>query len=216
MGNVARKPSPKVQQIEGLSTGEVARILEVSAQRVRQYRTEKRLLPSLGTPEHPVYTLAAVEEFKARRYVKPLPPPPPPPAPEPAAIRTAVDDALAAFEHFRQGATLETVVRALRLPPARVRALFREWSTPLAAIPTVARENGIREREASRRADLAREAREKASRALDADYDARMRDLDREVPKPKRRTFEFSSKARNKRHAEHEARVTALRERIKG
>ncbi len=212
MGVVSRKTTGKPAQIEELSTGEVARILGVSVQRVRQYRYEKRLLPSAGTSTYPVYSLASVEEFKARRYV----PPPPPPAPEPAAIRTAVDDALAAFEHFRQGATLETVVRALRLPPARVRALFREWSTPLAAIPTVARETGIREREASRRADLAREAREKASRALDADYDARMRELDREVPKPKRRTFEFSSKARNKRHAEHEARVTALRERIKG
>jgi hypothetical protein len=169
---------------------------------------EHRITPLKKSPKAaPLYSQAIVEEMKRARDN-------PENAPRTFAhnAKSAAQEALAAFKLFAENAPLQAVVEALNMPPAQVRALYREWSTPL----ETSREVGIASRETIRRQAEAREARQKELRALDADYTQRMNELDRDAPKLKKHTFgSFKFKPSDTRRQERVARELAIKERSK-
>ncbi len=179
-----------------LSTSKLAKALGVTPQRVRQLRLEGKItaLPLTETEGVYAYPAETVSVLTGKPQVPLTPEGEPEPPPSPA------EEVLAAFALFASGATLPQVVEALRILPARVRALFREWSEPLTV-----------ERQSSK----AREARAKASRAIDVEYEARLAALDKDAPKVKKRSFEFvASKGRERRREEAAARVQAIKDRL--
>ncbi len=199
-----KEAPPQASAAHGITGREVALALGVTPARVRQMRSEGKLSPLAGSPAaFPLYPLSEVERLRERQED-------PVEAPRAfAQLRTGVDEAIDAFKLFESGASIGEIVLELRMIPAKVRALYREWSTPLAS-----ERAPIDAREARRQAIRDRETRAKEARQIDADYTARMSELDKDAPRLKRRSFDHSAKARLKRQAERAAREQKIRERL--
>ena len=105
-------------ETEFLSLNQAANQLGVSAMRVRQLAAEGKL-PFVGKrfARSAVETLRKEREKGAPRIRN--------------TSRTEAALSLRAFALFKAGLKLEDVMRELELTPQRVRALYKEWQTPL-------------------------------------------------------------------------------------
>ena len=157
---------------------EAAAILGVTTERVRQFVIAERLKPvRIAKGARPLFEAADVEALRASRATTPH-----------AAVIPRAESvvALRAFDLFAEGRTLRDVMAALDLPPQKVRALHKEWATPLGgstpkaapAVPTFAELAEASARDADvqvsefERAQAARRAKH------ERDHAERMRELE--------------------------------------
>jgi hypothetical protein len=108
----SRRPPP-----EGLTRAEVARQLGVGVTAVHHMRLRGDLRPKRDAAGVWRYDPADVIRAAAIRGVR--------------GLKTAGDVAAEAFRMFDQGGELKDIVSALRITPAEVRRLYKEWQSSL-------------------------------------------------------------------------------------
>jgi len=108
----SRRPPP-----DGLTRSQVARQLGVGVTAVHHMRLRGELRPKRDVAGVWRYDPADVIRAAANRGVRNL--------------RTAGDVAAEAFRMFDQGGELKDIVSALRITPAEVRRLYKEWQSSL-------------------------------------------------------------------------------------
>ncbi len=108
----SRRPQP-----DGLTRSQVARQLGVGVTAVHHMRLRGDLRPSRDASGAWRYDPADVIRAAALRGVR--------------GLKTAGDVAAEAFRMFDQGGELKDIVSALRITPAEVRRLYKEWQSSL-------------------------------------------------------------------------------------
>jgi hypothetical protein len=112
------KPSDTRQPpVDGLTRSQVARQLGVGVTAVHHMRLRGELRPQRDAGGVWRYDPADVIRVAAKRGVR--------------GLRTDGDVAAEAFRMFDQGGELKDIVSALRITPAEVRRLFKEWQSSL-------------------------------------------------------------------------------------
>src|SRR5215831_2828002 len=108
----SRRPPP-----DGLTRVQVARQLGVGVTAVHHMRLRGELRPKRDAAGVWRYDPADVIRAAANRGVR--------------GLKTAGDVAAEAFRMFDQGGELKDIVSALRITPAEVRRLYKEWQSSL-------------------------------------------------------------------------------------
>jgi len=119
----SRRPPP-----DGLTRIQVARQLGVGVTAVHHMRLRGELRPKRDAGGVWRYDPADVIRAAANRGVR--------------GLKTAGDVAAEAFRMFDQGGELKDIVSALRVTPAEVRRLYKEWQSHLDDPPPVPEASG--------------------------------------------------------------------------
>ena len=119
----SRRPPP-----DGLTRSQVARQLGVGVTAVHHMRLRGDLRPKRDAAGVWRYDPADVIRAAANRGVR--------------GLKTAGDVAAEAFRMFDQGGELKDVVSALRVTPAEVRRLYKEWQSSLDDPPPAPEHDG--------------------------------------------------------------------------
>ncbi len=161
---------------ELLTTLEAADVLGISRPRLQQFVYNGRLKPVVkgAAGKGPAkFARVDVETLKAERG-------------SPKVILSRTDGAVAkrVFALFELGRTLPQVVAELEISPIKVRALYREWATPLTREVPPSLEDKARKDAAEReqfQRDFDREQAERRAK-VDREHAERMRELDKLRP----------------------------------
>jgi hypothetical protein len=121
--STSRRPPP-----DGLTRSQVARQLGVGVTAVHHMRLRGDLRPTRDTAGVWRYDPADVIRAAARRGVR--------------GLKTDGDVAAEAFRMFSQGGDLQDIVAALRVTPAEVRRLYKEWQSSLDDPPPTPESDG--------------------------------------------------------------------------